>query len=159
MSPNPARPRARNFAFLVVALLLLFALGVLLRPAPPPRAPAPAPEVPPASALDPLPPETQAAPAAPEPVPAPTRSVSLVVRGGALAEGPATLQVTQGDTVAIRIVSDAAEQLHLHGYDLALDLEPGRPASLLFVADRTGRFEYELEHAQREIGVLEVRPR
>lgn len=84
---------------------------------------------------------------------------TLVVKNKARVSGPETLTVKQGDTVTIRITSDVPEELHLHGYDKSVDLEKDVQAELVFVADITGRFPYELEKSKTEIGALEVLPK
>jgi len=38
-------------------------------------------------------------------------------------------------------------------------VEPGREAEIDFEADLTGRFEIEDHETERELGVLQVRPR
>ncbi len=53
--------------------------------------------------------------------------------------------VTLGDEVTIRATSDAPGELHLHGYDLFLELDPAGSVELTFVADIPGIFEMELE--------------
>ncbi len=53
------------------------------------------------------------------------------------------LRVSQGDTVEITIASDEEAELHLHGYDILLSLEPGKPAILRFEAKFAGRFAIE----------------
>lgn len=87
------------------------------------------------------------------------RQFELVVKGKKLIDGPQVLQVNEGDEVIISITSDIAEELHLHGYNQKVDLEPTRLGTLRFVADRSGRFEYELEKSRVELGVLEVQPK
>ncbi len=87
-----------------------------------------------------------------------TKEFSLRVAQKALAEGPRTLTVRQGDTVVIRITSDEEEELHMHGYDRSVDLTPGIEATLTFVADASGRFVYELEKSKTVLGALEVLP-
>lgn len=133
--------RRTGWIFLATGAALLAGLFVLFRPAPPP--------VPP-----PAPAAAAAVPARPSP-----RTYELVVKDGRLAAGPATIQVRQGDVVLLRITSDRADELHLHGYDLSVLLTPGAPAELLFTADRSGRFDYELHHGHAGIGALEVQPR
>ena len=86
-------------------------------------------------------------------------SYSLIVRKNKLAEGPAVLRVVKGDKVTIRIDSDVGEELHLHGYDLMVDLKPNVQSQFEFIADRSGRFEYELERSGIELGTMEVLPR
>ena len=55
----------------------------------------------------------------------------------------ATLRVTQGEQVEIALSSDQPVELHLHGYDLTAQLEPGVPATISFVAKIAGRFPVE----------------
>lgn len=105
-------------------------------------------------------PVVEALPAVVTPPPAPAPKVfELAVKNKQLVSGPHLLQVVQGDAVTIRITSDIAEELHLHGYDQTVDLQANVPGNLSFVADHSGRFEYELEHSGIELGVLEVLPR
>jgi plastocyanin len=82
----------------------------------------------------------------------------LKVEDRKLVSGPSTLTVNQGDTVTIKITSDEAEELHLHGYDRSIDLAPGTEGSLTLVADASGHFEFELEHNKIELGALDVQP-
>ena len=90
---------------------------------------------------------------------APSRmEFALTVAGGRLVSGPAVLQAAQGTPVTIRIRSDRADELHLHGYDLHARIDANEPAELEFTADKSGRFEYELHGSHRELGALEVRP-
>jgi FtsP/CotA-like multicopper oxidase with cupredoxin domain len=84
--------------------------------------------------------------------------VSLEFSAGKLI-GPSTIKVEEGDVVRLDLTVDAADRLHLHGYDLELPLRAGEPARLEFTASRTGRFTYELHHADIELGALEVYPR
>jgi hypothetical protein len=60
--------------------------------------------------------------------------------------------------VTIRIRSDRADELHLHGYDLRARIAADQPAELSFAADESGRFAFELHGSHREIAVLEVTP-
>lgn len=66
------------------------------------------------------------------------------------------VEAAVGDTVELRLVSDVAEELHVHGYDLLVDLEPGVEVVLRFTADIPGIFEIELEGAGIEVFSLEV---
>jgi hypothetical protein len=88
-----------------------------------------------------------------------TATIELIISHGNLAKGPSVIQVTQGETVSLRVTSDRADEVHLHGYDLYLALNPNDPAVLTFIASRSGRFTYELHGAAVELGALEVYPR
>jgi heme/copper-type cytochrome/quinol oxidase subunit 2 len=72
---------------------------------------------------------------------------------------PAELSVNEGDRVTLRVSSEERMELHLHGYNVELEVEPGQEAELRFEADLTGRFEIEDHDSERELGVLQVRPR
>jgi hypothetical protein len=93
------------------------------------------------------------------PVPSENKTFTLIVQNRKLVSGPEILSANQGDSVTIHITVDEDEELHLHGYNLHVDLKKGIPGSLSFVASSSGRFPYELEHSSTEIGALEVQPR
>jgi len=82
----------------------------------------------------------------------------IVIKGKKLVTGPETVQVKKGESVTIRVTNDEAEKFHIHGYDKSIDLTRNVPAELQFIADKTGRFEFELENSKTEIGALEVSP-
>jgi hypothetical protein len=85
------------------------------------------------------------------------RTVVLEVRERTLL-GETTFSVKKGDIVTLRIVSDEAEEFHVHGYDRSVELVPGQEATLTFQATLAGRFAFELEESKTELGALEVRP-
>lgn len=75
------------------------------------------------------------------------------------------IRIVEGDVVELRWVSDEAVTLHLHGYDIELQLRPGEPAAMLITAHATGRFPIT-SHGWEEQGrghdaltYLEVYPR
>lgn len=69
------------------------------------------------------------------------------------------LRFTEGDTVRFRVRADTADEVHVHGYDLMREVEPGRTVTIFFPADITGIFEIELETAGEQIAQLRVDPR
>lgn len=87
------------------------------------------------------------------------KTYELVVENGQLVSGPAMIRVYEGDEVIFVVSSDRSDELHLHGYDLHAHLHPGKPSTISFLADHTGRFEFELHEANRVLGTLEVLPR
>ncbi len=98
-------------------------------------------------------------PSSPTPAPKPeVTTVRIVVRGGEVRGGIQRATVGQGKQVAIVVSSDVADEVHLHGYDKMVDVAPGKPARLAFVASIPGRFEVELENRGLQIADLEVRP-
>jgi heme/copper-type cytochrome/quinol oxidase subunit 2 len=107
----------------------------------------------------------------PQPAPAPAATASAAVaREPAAREfdfeitqgrvaGPPRLAVTEGERVTLRVRSDVADELHVHGYDLSAPLPAGEVVALAFIAAKAGRFEVELHASHRGIGALEVQPR
>jgi hypothetical protein len=87
------------------------------------------------------------------------KTFRLEIKDKKIVSGPTTLSATQGDSVTIKLKSDIAEEFHLHGYDRSVDLVPNSEVELKFVADLSGRFEFELEMAKLELGALEVQPK
>jgi FtsP/CotA-like multicopper oxidase with cupredoxin domain len=70
----------------------------------------------------------------------------------------AKLRYTEGDTVTFRVVSEKAEEVHVHGYDIKKELEAGKPATMSFKASITGIFEIEFEGSAEQIAELRVDP-
>lgn len=83
---------------------------------------------------------------------------TIVVEGDQPAGGVQELEFTAGDQVAFEVDSDVAEEIHVHGYDVIVDVEPGKPAKFDFTADIEGVFEVELEESAVQIAELTVNP-
>jgi heme/copper-type cytochrome/quinol oxidase subunit 2 len=62
-----------------------------------------------------------------------------------------------GQAVVIKVTSDIADEVHLHGYDKKADAAPGTVATITFVADKPGIFEVELEKKGLKLFELEVK--
>jgi FtsP/CotA-like multicopper oxidase with cupredoxin domain len=72
--------------------------------------------------------------------------------------GIRTVSVKKGDRVRLRVVSDVADEIHVHGYDLKKDVAKDGSVRFSFPATIEGRFEVELENAGTQIADLEVTP-
>jgi heme/copper-type cytochrome/quinol oxidase subunit 2 len=95
-----------------------------------------------------------AAPEATEtPTPTPKPEPPLVTQGTVT-----KLRFKQGETVRFRVRANIADEVHVHGYDLMKDIEPGKTVTFSFPADITGIFEIELENAGEQIAQLRVDP-
>ena len=100
---------------------------------------------------------------------APERTFDITVIRGALPAEQRLLRVEKGDAVRLRLTSDAAGELHLHGYRLEAKLAPGAPVGLAFKAYATGRYPFEWHRAGETaktgshhgppLATLEVRPK
>ncbi|MBH2008564.1 MAG: hypothetical protein I8H71_02570 [Xanthomonadaceae bacterium] len=83
---------------------------------------------------------------------------ALRIAGGKLVEGPQVIKLTRNAAVVLTVVSDTADELHVHGYNLTLKLVPNQAATLRFTGKHTGRFSFELHKTHREIGAFEIYP-
>ncbi|MEA2315963.1 MAG: hypothetical protein QOD44_152 [Solirubrobacteraceae bacterium] len=88
------------------------------------------------------------------PAPVPT----IRVAGGQPQGGVKTLSFKKGDRIRFKVVSDVADEIHVHGYDVKKDVTAGGTVQFSFPATIEGRFEVELEQAHTQIAQLEVTP-
>ena len=85
--------------------------------------------------------------------------MTLRAKGGQPVGGTRTISIKAGQPLRITVISDTADEAHLHGYDIERELQPGRPA--VFALRQTnlqGVFELELHHSGAVLGKLEVKP-
>jgi len=64
----------------------------------------------------------------------------LRIENGRVTTNMRLIRVKQGDVVRLRWTTDAATNLHLHGYDIETKVESGAVAEMNFTARATGRF-------------------
>lgn len=83
---------------------------------------------------------------------------TIVVRDGEPVGGVAEIAVGAGDDVRFKVTSDQAEEIHVHGYDLAQDVPAGGTIEFDFPADLEGIYEVELEGLGTQIAELRVEP-
>lgn len=84
------------------------------------------------------------------------RVIDVVIAGGSVEGGVRRERVALNSRVTLRARSDVVDELHLHTYDLHVELVPGRDADLSFAADIPGVFEVELEDRGKKVLELEV---
>ena len=82
----------------------------------------------------------------------------IMVEGGAPVGGVAELEYDVGDEVRFAVSSDAADEVHVHGYDIEQEIGPGEPTELAFTADLDGVYEVELHEGAAQIAELTVKP-
>ncbi len=96
------------------------------------------------------------------------RVFELRIEGGEVAEDMRAIRVTVEDTVHLHWSADAPLVLHLQGYDIEKEVEPGSVTEFTFEAHTTGRFPVnardkgesrEASHEWKPIVFLEVYPR
>ena len=89
--------------------------------------------------------------------PATGNVVGVTFRGGKVVEGAARQRVPVNQPVIVRVTSDVADEVHVHGYDKHADVAAGSTTDLRFDANVPGVFEVELEKAHKTLFTLEVR--
>lgn len=93
---------------------------------------------------------------APAPAPAAVRTIRIV--NGQPQGGVKTFSYKKGDRIRLKVQSDVADEIHVHGYDLKKNVTAGGTVQFTFPATIEGRFEVELEQAHTQIAQLEVAP-
>src|SRR5699024_6212163 len=83
---------------------------------------------------------------------------TVVVRDGAPVGGVQELEFSAGERIRFNVASDVADEVHVHGYDLAQNVPAGGEVSFDFPADIEGIFEVELEGRGVQIAELRVNP-
>jgi heme/copper-type cytochrome/quinol oxidase subunit 2 len=83
-------------------------------------------------------------------------TIEVAYSGGTIAGGGKRSAALR-QTVVIKVTSDVADEVHLHGYDKKADAAPGTVATITFVADKPGIFEVELEKKGLRLFELEVK--
>lgn len=67
----------------------------------------------------------------------------IEIKDGQPVGGVQELEFKVGEEVQIDIRSDAADEVHLHGYDLTVPIRAGKPQTLAFEAEIDGGYELE----------------
>jgi hypothetical protein len=100
-----------------------------------------------------------AEPAEPAPAEPAEPAVSVVtVKDAKPVGGIQKLKFTKGDQIRFKVVSDTADEIHFHGYDVAQDVKAGGSTTFSVKATIEGRFVVELEDHEQQIAEVEVDP-
>ena len=88
------------------------------------------------------------------------RRFELRIENGRLTTAAKTLQVRRVDAVELIWSADRRSVLHLHGYDIEITVDAGKPQTMAFRARATGRFPIEMHGGRHTVLVyLEVHSR
>ncbi len=98
------------------------------------------------------------------------RVFDLTVKERQIAVPGNTIRVEEGDRVELRVTSDETGELHLHGYDVTIDLQAGKTTVTAVQAEVAGRFpitahgfgtsgDHGHDQAHKALLYLEVYPR
>ena len=144
--------KGQRVGLIVIAVAIAVAAFFVLRSGEdePERAAAPAPE--PVQ-------EEAGRPDAPErPEPEEPAATKIEVEGGSPVGGVEKIEADKGDDVRLEVETDAPAEVHVHGYDVFEEAEPGKLAKFDFPAELEGIFEVELETTHTPIAELRVSP-
>ena len=83
--------------------------------------------------------------------------LSVTVRGGSVVEGGSRQRATLNQPVTIRVTSDVADEVHVHGYEKKFNVAAGQRGEVTFNANIPGVFEVEFERTHKLLFTLEVR--
>ena len=84
------------------------------------------------------------------------QTVQIAVTGTKVQTAERRVKIPLDAKVRLEVTADRTDEVHLHGYDRKVDIEPGKPAVLEFTADVPGVFEVELEEAGLKLVELQV---
>jgi heme/copper-type cytochrome/quinol oxidase subunit 2 len=84
------------------------------------------------------------------------QTIQVQVAGDHVQTASRRVKVRLDSQVRLEVTADRADEVHLHGYDRKVDVEPGRQATLEFTADTPGVFEVELEEEGLKLLELQV---
>ncbi|MET9660100.1 hypothetical protein [Streptomyces sp. NPDC006510] len=91
------------------------------------------------------------------PTPRPDKTLEIVISYGRVSPEPGRTEIKKGRTIELRVRSDRADTLHVHGYDKEARLPAGRTVTLTLTADRSGLFEVETHESDLLLTQLVVR--
>ncbi|HEY4602702.1 MAG TPA: hypothetical protein VIH08_00020 [Blastococcus sp.] len=84
------------------------------------------------------------------------RRIEVVISGGQVSGDTGRVEVPAGEQVSLIVISDVPGEVHVHGYDLELQLVAGASASITFDATVAGVFEVELDGSDTLLLTLQV---
>ena len=80
----------------------------------------------------------------------------ITLSNGAPVGGVREIEVAKGDPVRLDVTPDVPAEVHVHGYEIAREVEAGQTAKFDFPATAEGVFEVEVHHlvnGEEESGV------
>lgn len=94
---------------------------------------------------------------APAPSAEPTSTtIDVTYAGGKVSGVDGRVSVPVGEPVVLRVTSDVAEEVHVHGYDVKANVPAGGTAEIPLTASIPGTFEVELESTGKLLFQLRV---
>lgn len=145
----PARPALALLA--LGAVLLAGCAAGAEDPASPDTAAATPSAAAPSSAAPSPAPSAAAPSAAPTPVAPAVRVITASYADGEVVTDGVRVESQLGEEVVLRISSDVAEEIHVHGYDVYADIPAGGSVDIPLTLTLPGSYEVELHGAGRPL--------
>jgi Cupredoxin-like domain len=86
-----------------------------------------------------------------------TVTVDVHIANGKITPVPGAVEAKKGDHIDLKVTSDKADEVHVHGYDIEKPLVPGQTTEIRFDATQQGRFEVETHESGKTLLQLLVR--
>jgi FtsP/CotA-like multicopper oxidase with cupredoxin domain len=81
----------------------------------------------------------------------------IQVKDGAPVGGIKEINVTNGDTVSLKVLPEAGDtEVHVHGYEIEKAVDGTTPVSLSFKADIEGGFEIEVHSTDGDFQIADL---
>ena len=81
---------------------------------------------------------------------------TIEIKEGQAVGGVQDLEFSEGDDIRFKVESDAAWEIHFHGYDIAKDVKAGGSVEYDVPATIPGVFEVEIEDTATQIAQITV---
>ena len=94
--------------------------------------------------------------ASPSPTAAAARILDVRIAGGEVSGVEQRVSVALGESIVVRVTSDVADEVHIHGYDVRQEVAAGGTVEFPLTATIPGGFEVELENLGRTLFQLRV---
>ena len=85
------------------------------------------------------------------------RTITIVLKNGKVSPNGDRVDLDKGEPFVLDITSDRDDEVHVHGFDIEIEVEAGDHVQVPMTADRTGRFEVESHHPEMLIVTLQIR--
>ena len=89
--------------------------------------------------------------AAPSPAAPAVRIITAAFTGGDIVVDSSRVETALGEQVVLRISSDVAEEVHVHGYDVYTDIPAGGAVDIPLTLTLPGSYEVELHNVGRPL--------
>jgi hypothetical protein len=86
-----------------------------------------------------------------------TVAIDVHIANGKITPVPGAVEAKKGDHIDLKVTSDEADEVHVHGYDIEKPLVPGQTTEIQFDATQQGRFEVETHESGKTLLQLLVR--